>query len=176
MNESFSEILAVGGKSNALGRSDEVIQFVLADKDRLEELYKCVFDEDAWIRMRAIDAIEKIGRQQPEWLLPYIDRFQSELNSSDQPSILWHLAQMYRQLELTSKQRGVVIEWLDEQLTSTDVDWIVAANTMKTLVKFTEDCFVEKNYAISLIEVQLNHKSNTVVRTANKLLLKLQSL
>lgn len=59
MAETFSDILAVGGKSNSLGRTDEVIGIVLSDKQRLNRLYACVFNDDAWIRMRAIDAIMK---------------------------------------------------------------------------------------------------------------------
>lgn len=175
MKESFAEILAVGGKSNSLGRTNEVIELVLADNSKLEDLYSCVFNEDAWIRMRAIDAIEKIGRQHPEWLASYIDKFQTVLDSSTQPSILWHLAQMYRQLELTEKQKDKVITWLHEQLSNVNVDWIVSANAMKTLVQFTLDGYVKKIDAISLIENQLNHKSNTVVRLAKKLLIELRS-
>jgi hypothetical protein len=60
-------MLTVGGKSNALGRTNEVIEIVLLDKSRLDELYKCLFEADAWVRMRAGDALEKICRHCPEW-------------------------------------------------------------------------------------------------------------
>jgi hypothetical protein len=175
MAETFSSILVVGGKSNSLGRTDEVIELVLDDRRRLEELYGCTFDEDAWVRMRAIDAIEKIGRQKPDWLVPYIDKFQSELAPSDQPSILWHLAQMYRQISLTPNQKTRAITWLSELLSTPEIDWIVAANCMKTLVQFANDGSVPTGEAVKLIQVQQGHKSKTVVRTANKLLAVLTS-
>ena len=36
MNENFKEILIVGGKSNSLGRVNDVIEIVLANKARLD--------------------------------------------------------------------------------------------------------------------------------------------
>ena len=72
MKDTFVEILAVGGKTNSLGRTEEVIQAVLRDNNLLEELYKCVFNDDAWVRMRAIDAFEKICREHPDWITQYI--------------------------------------------------------------------------------------------------------
>ena len=173
MAEKFASMLVVGGKSNSLGRTDEVIEAVLNDKRRLEELYECTFDEDAWVRMRAIDAIEKIGGEKQDWLIPYIDKFQSELAPSDQPSILWHLAQIYRQISLTPSQKINAITWLKKVLSSPEIDWIVAANCMKTLVQFTNEGSIATHEAMSLIKVQQGHKSKTVVRTADKLLAEL---
>ena len=175
MTESFAEILAVGGKTNSLGRANEVIAIVLNDKSTLDELYSCVFDDDAWVRMRAIDAIEKICREKSEWLLPYIDKFQSELAASTQPSIQWHLAQIYRQVELTDGQKTNAIQWLKDLLSTTSVDWIVAANAMTTLVQFTKDGSVGMDETIALLELQKTHKSKSVVKRANKLLLELLS-
>ncbi|OGL22146.1 hypothetical protein A2707_02265 [Candidatus Saccharibacteria bacterium RIFCSPHIGHO2_01_FULL_45_15] len=171
MLESFAEILAVGGKSNSLGRTNEVIERVLDDKYRLDELYTCVFNDDAWVRMRAMDAIEKICRQHPDWLLPYIDRFQRDLALSDQPSVQWHLAQIYGQVDLNAAQKHVAIQWLKDRLSTTAVDWIVAANAMTTLVQFTNDGSVPKDTTVSLLELQQTHRSKSVVRKAKKLLL-----
>lgn len=168
--ENFAEILAAGGKTNSLGRSDEVIKTVLDNKDTLELLYQCLFNEDAWVRMRAIDAIEKIGRQQPQWLMPYINRFQLDLASSTQPSIQWHLAQIYRQLKLTSKQKQAAIAWLKEVLSKPDVDWIVAVNGMKTLVEFTKDGSISRSITMPILNLHLNHKSHAVIKNARKLI------
>jgi len=173
MAESFAEILTVDGKSNSLGRASEVIELVLSDKSRLDELFSCLFDEDAWVRMRGADALEKICRQHPDWLLPYIDKFQAELASNAQPSLQWHLAQIYAQVNLSSDQKRSAINWLKHLLSSTDVDWIVAANAMETLVQFTKDGSVPKKNAVTLLKLQQKHKSNSVIRKANKLLAEL---
>lgn len=173
MAESFAQILSVGGKTNSLGRAQEIIELVLNDKDQLAELYRCVFHDDAWVRMRAIDSIEKICRIHPEWLLPYVDRLQSELAHSDQHSIQWHLAQIYSQVDLTASQKRLAIMWLSSRLEQKDVDWIVAAQAMTTLVQFTHDGAVPKKSTIALLKLQQSHKSKSVVKRATKLLAEL---
>lgn len=170
MTEPFIEILAAGGKTNSLGRADEVITATLKDKKRLSELYDCLFANDPWIRMRAADALEKICRVNPDWLLPYIDKFADELATSSQASIQWHLAQIYGQVELTKVQKEFAINWLKNLLSSTEVDWIVAANSMDTLVKFVHDGSVTRQELITLLNIQRKHKSKSVVKRANKII------
>ena len=175
MAEAFSDILAVGGKSNSLGRTNEVIDTVLSDKGRLEELYDCVSSDDAWIRMRAIDAIEKVCRHHPEWIKPYIDKFQNTLAKNNQPSVQWHLAQMYAQLDMNDNQKKIAIDWLKSMLSDTEVDWIVSVNVMKTLVQFSHEGLVDTDIAIGLVNIQQNHKSKSVVKKANGFLHELSS-
>lgn len=170
MPETFSEILTVGGKSNSLGRAEEVIDIVLHDKSRLEELYQCVFDEDAWVRMRAADSLEKVCRVYSSWLEPYIQRFEKELASSNQPSIQWHLAQMYAQVRLTDSQQTFAIKWLKKLVSTIEVDWIVAANAMETLAQFARNGKIRHEELILILRIQLGHKSKAVVKRANKLL------
>lgn len=169
------EVLAVGGKSNSLGRTGEVVDAVLDDRTRLEEVYLCIFHDDPWIRMRAIDAVEKVCRQHPDWLLPFIDRMQDELASSEQPSIRWHLAQIFAHVDLTSKQKSNAITWLQRQLDDPDVDWIVAVNSMKALAHFVKDGSVPLASVTKVMERQRGHKSKSVVRNAQKLLAELAS-
>ncbi len=174
MNDSFVEILQVGGHANSLGNVDKVIAIVLNDRLLLNKLYECLFEDDAWVRMRAADAIEKICREHPDWLLPYIDKFPEDLATSTQPSIQWHLAQIYKQVELTKKQKYFAISWLKELLSSGQIDWIVAANAMDTLAYFVNDGSLSKSELIPFLEVQQHHKSKSVVRRANKILCSFQ--
>ena len=173
MNEKFTEMLTAGGHANSLGRVNEVIELVLEDKSRLDELYNCLFDEDAWVRMRAADALEKICRQHSEWLKPYINRFQNEFATNTQPSIQWHLAQIYSQVDLTPDQKQAAIHWLKQLLSTKDVDWIVSANSMDTLVQFTLDGSVAAAEVTPLLKIQQKHKSNAVIKRATKQLAKL---
>ena len=160
--EPFVDILAVGGKANSLGRSAEVLEAVLSDRTRLAELYDCLFADDAWVRMRAADCLEKVCRQHPEWVEPYVDRIFDELASSTQPSIQWHLAQVFAQVKLTPAQRKKAIEWLKSTLAVPTVDWIVAVNAMKTLLQFCREGLVASSDIVPLFELQQRHKSNTV--------------
>ncbi|HSX06493.1 MAG TPA: hypothetical protein VLG92_02130 [Candidatus Saccharimonadia bacterium] len=173
MNEKFVEMLAVGGHANSLGRVNDVIELVLHDKSRLDELYDCLFDVDAWVRMRAADGLEKICRQHPDWLSSYINKFQDKLAISSQPSIQWHMAQIYSEVELTDKQKQLAISWLKQLLSTKDVDWIVAANAMDTLAQFTKSGSFAEAELILLLKIQQQHKSNAVIKRANKLLAEL---
>lgn len=175
MSERFAEMLKTGGHANSLGRVDEVIATVLGDQSRLEELYMCLFEDDAWVRMRAADALEKICRSHPDWLLPYIDRWARELAASDQASIQWHLAQIYREVPLNDAQKNQAVHWLAALLSQKDVDWIVAANAMVTLVQFTKDGSFPKANMLSLLGKQQHHHSKSVVRRATKLLSELHA-
>lgn len=166
----FSQALTEGGHANSLGRVPDVIAAVLDNPVKIEELYQCLFDDDAWVRMRAADALEKICREHPDWLEPYIDRLATDFGNNTQPSIQWHVAQIYRQTPLTQAQKATAVQWLQTILSSKDIDWIVAANAMVTLVQFTKDGSFATDQMVRLLKVQQHHKSNAVVRRANKLL------
>ena len=170
VDEAFAAVLAVGGASNSLGRTGEVVAAVLADRRRLDELVACLTHDDAWLRMRAADAVEKVGREQPAWLVPHVDRLLDLASASSQPSLRWHAAQVLRQVELTEQQTVVAAAWLERVLATPDVDWIVAAQAMETLVSFAVGGAVPVERAVRLLEVQRGHRSPAVVKRARRLL------
>lgn len=164
--ETFAEVLAVGGEANSLGRASEVVDAVLSDRARLDELYACVFADDAWLVMRAIDSFEKVCSVHPEWIEPYIDAILNDLTPSTQPSVQWHLAQIFAKVQLTSEQEARAIEWLTSLLTTTQVDWIVSVNSMKALLKFYNDERVGGDTLLPLFTLQQEHASKTVRKKA----------
>lgn len=167
MHEPFETTLRVGGNTNSLGKTHQVIREVLQDKHHLDELYRCMFSDDAWIRMRAADAFEKVCREHPEWITPYIDRLQADLSDANQQaSIKWHLAQIYSQAALTPSQTSKAIAWLKAMLSSPDIDWIVAAESMKALAYFTNKGAFSKQQLLDLLAVQCTHASKSVVKKA----------
>ncbi len=170
MKMSFVNILMEGGHANSLGRAEEVLNEVIEDKSRLAELYECICHDDAWVRMRAIDTIEKVCRVHPDWISPYIDKMLSELTKSTQASILWHLAQIFGEVVLDDNQKEHAIKWLETLLSSKDVDWIVSSNSMGALAQFTRNGLFPNSKLVSLLKVQQGHKSNAVKKRANKLL------
>lgn len=169
MAEKFAAMLAEGGTSNSLGRTEEVVSIVLGDESRLEELYQCLFLDDAWVRMRAIDALEKVCRVQPGWLKSYTDRLFNDFADDQQASIQWHLAQLFDQLDLTPVQQNKAAAWLTKHLETTATDWIVAANCMITLSHYVEKGYYSKSRLIPLLQTQQKHHSKAVVRRATKM-------
>lgn len=174
MKESFSKMLAVG-KINSLGRAEEVVEIVLSDKSRLPELYNCLFEPDEWLRMRAGDALEKVCRVHPEWFKSYLPKLFTEMATIDQSSIQWHLAQMLGEIELPSSYQQQANKLLCKNISTTDVDWIVAANSMITLVQFVKSQKIDAKIVMKLIKIQQHHHSNAVSKKATKLLTELQN-
>ncbi len=170
MPETFATILAEGGKKNTLGRAEEVVHVVLADRSRLEELYQCLFEDDAWLRMRAMDALEKVCRVHPEWLSLYVDRLLREVADSEQASIQWHLAELFREIDLSAEQRRLAITIMKQNIATKDADWIVASNTMETLAEFVADGILPAAELLPLLEIQQTHRSKAVVKRATRML------
>jgi hypothetical protein len=169
--DSFESMLTVGGKTNSLGLAGEVIKSVYSDPSRLEELFDCIFADNAWVRMRAIDSFEKIIKEKPEWVQPYLDRIFNNLTQSSQPSIQWHLAQLFSEVQLTDKQRDRAIAWLKNKIKTTDIDWIVSVNVMKALVYFHQDGAVTTSDLKYLLKTQESHTSKSVRKKAAALFL-----
>ncbi|ROR90349.1 hypothetical protein [Nocardioides aurantiacus] len=170
MDGVFSQVLQVGGRSNSLGRTAEVVDAVVAEPVRLRELLDCVHDQDAWVRMRAVDAVEKVCRVDPGRVAPYVEELLTTWTTSDQASVQWHLAQVLRQVRLTPAQQERAIAWLAARVVTTDADWIVAVETMRTLLVLVDAGVVPADVVAGLVEVQRGHHSASVRRKADQFL------
>lgn len=170
MVEKFADIFKEGGKKNTLGRAEEVLQIVVNDHSRLDELYQCLFDDDAWVRMRAVDTLEKVCRVHPDWLEPYVERLLGEVAAIDQASIQWHLAEFFTEINFSPDQRERAIKIMKRNISSKDADWIVASNTMGALAKFVADNILPASELIPLLKIQQTHHSKAVVKRATRIL------
>jgi hypothetical protein len=134
----FATMLS-GGSPNSLGRTLEVVEHILADSSLVEQLYQCYFDDDPVVRLRVSNAMKRICAEHPDWLVPYIDRFLSEISGIDQASTQWTLAQLFLALQdrLTAAQRAAAVDVMKRNLTTSN-DWIVLNQTMQTLGKWAK--------------------------------------
>ena len=64
--------ILVGGDLRSDGRSDEVVEKVLADPSLLPELIKGLCVEDDVVRGRTADSLEKVPRTQYQLYSPYL--------------------------------------------------------------------------------------------------------
>ena len=139
MPEAFADMLE-GGHHNSLGRAEEVVGVVLADHVRLDELFSCLAASDELVRMRAGDALEKVCRERPEWFEPHIEQLLGTVGQIEQPSVQWHLAQMFQHLRgrLSEEQAQRATDLLRRNLTRS-TDWIVLNVTMDVLATWAQD-------------------------------------
>ena len=143
--ETFEQMLT-GGHPNSLGRTLDVVEIVLADRDRLEELFRCYRSDDEVVRLRTSNALKRVDAEKHMWLIPFIDRLISETGALDQASAQWTLAQLFGKLkeDMTVDQLSSSLKIMKRNLAESD-DWIVLTQTMETLsVWATEDVALKK--------------------------------
>jgi hypothetical protein len=168
-SESFEEMLA-GGHPNSLGRTIEVVDIVLADSTRLLDLYNCYFSVDEIVRLRTSNAIKRISLENPEWLIPYIDKLISEISNINQPSAQWTLANLFQTLSIfmSESQRNSSKRILQKNL-ETHTDWIVLNNTMDTLSKWAEKDLTLKEWLLPHLERLAHDPRKSVAGRAKKI-------
>jgi HEAT repeat protein len=164
------ETQLTGGHPNSLGNTEEVVRIVLKNHDKLQDLYNCYKSEDAVVRLRVSSAMKRICKARPEWIMEYLDRFQSEVSKIDQPSAKWSLAQMFMWLDekMSDKQRERAIKIMQHNL-ETDDDWIVQNNTAESLAYFATTDARLREWLIPQLEKMKGDRHNSVARRAHKL-------
>ncbi len=136
--ESF-ETMLTGGHPNSLGRTVEVVDTVLANPARLDELYQCYFSDDEVVRLRTSNAVRRVSNEHADWLVPYIDRFLTDIAAIDQASTQWTLAKLFQTLEskMSAEQKARAQAVMQRNLAEHG-DWIVLNNTMETLTEWAQ--------------------------------------
>ena len=127
------ESMLTGGHPNSMGRTVEVVELVVADRSRLQELFGCYGSADPVVRLRTSSALKRLEAARHEWLIPFVDRLIDDVGALDQPSAQWTLAKLLLRLtpDLTPDQRRRATVILQRNLEQHD--WIVLINTMETL-------------------------------------------
>lgn len=128
------EVMLMGGHPNSLGKTIEVVELVLKKPSRLKSLYACYQSEDEVVRMRVSNAMKRIEKERQDLIVPYIDKFLTEVSAIKQASAQWTLAQLFARLApaMSPEQRKQAEKVLKRNLAKHD-DWIVLSMTMETL-------------------------------------------
>ncbi|HTX78364.1 MAG TPA: hypothetical protein VMC62_01780 [Longilinea sp.] len=122
------------GDLRSIGRSQEVVDDVLADPPLFDELVLGMLHAEPVVRMRAADAVEKVTRLHPEWLQAYKTLLIEKIALLEQPEVRWHVCQLLPRLELTATECQMVMDILDGYLS--DKSSIVKTFTMQALADF----------------------------------------
>ncbi|KXX70543.1 hypothetical protein [Flammeovirga sp. SJP92] len=127
-----------GGHPNSLGNTVEIVEEVLQERDLFDELFNCYFSDDEVVRLRTSNAMKRICKVDKTYLIPYVDRFITEISKIDQASTQWTFAQLFLLLEkeLSDQQKKNAIVIMKNNLEDHN-DWIVLNQTMETLFKWS---------------------------------------
>ena len=107
--------LLSGGDRRSIAHSARASRIVHEDPSRVAELAALALDDDWLVSMRALDLLEKLAHEHPDWVEPYRDVFLGRLAQSDKWEV--HL-QIVRALPLfdwrpAERERAVKILRLD---------------------------------------------------------------
>lgn len=100
------------GDLRSKGNSEAVVKEVLRKPDLFSQLIEALDIEDAGVRMRASDAIEKLTLSRPDLLKPYKRKLVCLLESAQQQELRWHLAQIIPRMSLTAREKKRVFSAL----------------------------------------------------------------
>ncbi|OEK00253.1 hypothetical protein BFP97_01430 [Roseivirga sp. 4D4] len=122
-----------------MGNTVEVVEEVLSNPTRFEELFNCYFSNDEVVRLRTSNAMKRICKAKKSILIPYIDRFLNEISSIDQASTQWTLASLFLLLEkdMSEDQIASAKEIMKRNLAFHN-DWIVLNTTIDALGKWSK--------------------------------------
>jgi len=137
--KSFEGMLQ-GGHPNSLGRTLEVVEILLLDPGRMDELFNCYTSEDEVVRLRVSNAMKRLMKANKALILPYIGRLISEISLLDQPSAQWTLAQLFlgMEKEMSREEKEAATAIMKRNLSKHE-DWIVLTQTMETLAHWAKE-------------------------------------
>lgn len=124
-----------GGDRRSIGKSNEVVTEVLTNPRLFGALFSGLQSDDPVLRARAADAVEKITRLRPEFLLPRRATLIGPLAYLDQKEVRWHLAQLLPRVRWNKAERQRVLRVLMEYLN--DPSRIVKTFAMQALTDLT---------------------------------------
>jgi len=89
---------------------------VLMNPGLFPELIPGLWSKDPVIRMRTVDAVEKVTRKKPELLMSYKKELLGLMAEAKDAELRWHLAVVVPRLPLNSKERQRVASTLERYL------------------------------------------------------------
>jgi len=133
------ETALTGGHPNSLGNTILVVEEILQNPERIQELYDCYFSTDEIVRLRVSNAFKRIAKEKPEVVVPFLDQFITNISKINLASTQWTFAQLFMILDkfVTEKQRLEVVQILKNNLVNYN-DWIVLNFTMEALVGYSK--------------------------------------
>jgi hypothetical protein len=84
-----------GGHPNSLGNTIQVVEQVMNDKKKLNDLFACYESKDEVVRLRVSNAIKRICKEKPQWVAAYLDILINDVSKIDQASTKWTLSTLF---------------------------------------------------------------------------------
>jgi hypothetical protein len=127
--------LLTGGDRRSVGQSDRARALLRGDPGRVPELAALAGDPDWLVSMRAMDLLEKLAHEHPEWVQPHKSLFLGPLADSDKWEIRLQVVRALPLLKWTPREATRVFEILTRDIEHPQT--FVRAWALDSLATFT---------------------------------------
>lgn len=121
-----------GGDLRSIGSVDAIVKQVQS-QHQFDELFEALFHNDRLIVMRAADAVEKITKNNPDYLNSHKKSLLRLLKDAKDKELKWHLALLVSRLKLTKPELGKVWKILSNRALDSNESRIVRVNSIQAL-------------------------------------------
>lgn len=165
------EAALTGGHPNSLGNTVLVVEEILKNPERVQELFNCYFSTDEVVRLRVSNAFKRLAKAKPKIVTPLLDEFISKISKIQQASTQWTFAQLLLILDkfLTTTQRKAAIPILKNNL-ETSTDWIVLNFTMEAIFYYSKEDSELQTWLKTKLEKLIKDPRKSVANRASKYL------
>ncbi|MEX0287982.1 MAG: hypothetical protein AB3N14_02640 [Flavobacteriaceae bacterium] len=171
--QNFEERLK-GGHPNSLGNTVEIVEQVLEQNQHFDELFNCYFSSDEVVRLRTSNAMKRICKARKTLIIPYIDKFLSDIAKIDQASTQWTLADLFGMLEKDMSEPQIAkAKRIMKHNLENHQDWIVLNQTMATLANWSEKDAKLKAWILPQLERLSIDQRKSVSGRARKMMARL---
>jgi hypothetical protein len=129
--------LLAGGDRRSVAGSNRVLALVRASPDRVGQVVSLARDADWLVSMRALDLLEKLVHDHPEWVQPYRRVLIGPLAESDQWELHLQIVRALPFLRWTPRERSRVLAILRRDLAHPQL--FVRAWALDSLAHFAQD-------------------------------------
>ena len=109
------------GNLTSDGLSNEVVRFVKADLNLLDDLVEGLIDDDDVVRGHTADALEKLARSYPERVKKYLPVLIQTAEEDNVPMVRWHIAMIFGYLSVFQDQADEITDALIDLLSDQSV-------------------------------------------------------
>ena len=160
-----------GGHPNSLGNTLEVVDAVLGNTDKMEDLFLCYQSDDETVRLRTSNAFKRIFRAKPDLFKKWKKRFIKEIAEIDQPSAKWTSIQILNELfdQLDEKEKAQSIEICLRYLRN-EKDWIVINQSLNFMRNHLEQFDSKDPEMMKLLNFFVNDERNSISKNTKKII------
>ena len=160
-----------GGHPNSLGNTLEVVDVVLGNTDKMEDLFLCYQSDDETVRLRTSNAFKRIFRAKPDLFKNWKKRFIKEIAEIDQASTKWTTIQILNELfdQLDEKEKTQSVEICLRYLRNEE-DWIVINQSLNFIMNHLEWFDFKDPEMKKLLNFFINDERKSISKNAEKII------